>query len=127
MPIFSDTEIAEYRAIMESAATKAEKTGKPPQISEILLSLQFGVTLPINDNGDLWFMDEQTRTLVTSSIKKLMTGHNPDEFSVIEKAFMFSVLQAAFLFEQGGFNITDDEEGKGFTESFNDEMTDGVD
>lgn len=127
MPIFSDTEIAEYRAIMESAATKSEKTGKPPQISEILLSLQFGVTLPINDNGDLWFMDEQTRTIVTASIKKLMTAHNPDEFSVIEKAFMFSVLQAAFLFEQGGFNITDDEEGKGFTESFNDEMTDGVD
>lgn len=127
MPIFSDTEIAEYRAIMEAAATKAEKTGKPPQISEILLSLQFGVTLPINDNGDLWFMDENVRTLVTTSVKKLMTGHNPDEFSVIEKAFMFSVLQAAFLFEQGGFNITDDEEGKGFTESFNDEMTDGVD
>jgi hypothetical protein len=98
MSVFSDAEIAEYNKVMEYEQGRAAK-GCKPQVSSILMSLLYGISLPLNDNGKMWFNDNKIRNLLVSSVKKLMNDHQPSEFSPMEKALMFSILQTAFLYE----------------------------
>jgi len=122
MAIFSKSEIADYNRIMESEQRRANE-GKPPQVSSILMSLQVGVTLPLNEDGLMWFNDDGVRNLLVASAKKLMSMHNPDEFSVIEKAFLFSMLQTAWLYETTSPVEGDDpESGESFIHDFDAEM-----
>jgi hypothetical protein len=122
MAVFSKSEIADYNRIMESEQRRANE-GKPPQVSSILMSLQVGVTLPLNEDGLMWFNDDGVRNLLVASAKKLMSMHNPDEFSVIEKAFLFSMLQTAWLYETTSPVEGDDpERGESFIHDFDAEM-----
>jgi hypothetical protein len=122
MAVFSKSEIADYNRIMESEQRRANE-GKPPQVSSILMSLQVGVTLPLNEDGLMWFNDDGVRNLLVASAKKLMSMHNPDEFSVIEKAFLFSMLQTAWLYETTSPVESDDPEGgESFIHDFDAEM-----
>jgi len=124
MAIFNNAEIAEYNNIMESEHKRARQ-GKAPQVSSVIISLQMGVTLPLDDKGMMWFNDEGVRNLLVASAKKLMNDHHPDEFSVGEKAFLFSMLQTAWLYEMATHEdeTAEDEGGDYFMNEFNNEMS----
>ena len=96
--IFSEAEMAEYDAIVGDSVKNAKK-GKKPSISSVMMSLQFGVVLPSDDNGQMWFNDEATRNLLLLSVQRLMNEHHPAEFSVAEKALMVAILQIGYLKE----------------------------
>jgi hypothetical protein len=90
--IFSEAEMLEFEQIVQESAEKAER-GVKPSISSILMSLQFGVVLPTDDADTMWYHDPFVRGLMVMSVQTLMNEHQPSEFSVPEKAFMFAILQ----------------------------------
>jgi hypothetical protein len=111
MPVFSDAEFQEFDSVVRQSAEDA-KRGKRPQISAVLLSIQFATTLP-NENGKMWFEDKMNALLIIMSIRKLMDENTPDMFSIGEKAFMFAILNTGKLLmaidsagmDIGGFNV----------------------
>jgi hypothetical protein len=111
MPVFSDAEFQEFDSVVRQSAEDA-KRGKRPQISAVLLSIQFATTLP-NENGKMWFEDKMNALLIIMSIRKLMDENTPEMFSIGEKAFMFAILNTGRLLaaidsagmDIGGFNV----------------------
>lgn len=106
MPVFSEAEFQEFDAVMKSSAEDV-KQGKRPQISAVLMSLQFATTMP-NEKGKMWFEDFTATTLICMSIKKLMDDNLPEMFSVSEKAYMFAILNTGRLIaaiNDKGFNV----------------------
>lgn len=106
MPVFSESEFQEFDAMIKKSAEDV-KRGKKPQISAVLMSLQFATTMP-NEKGHMWFEDKVTALLVAMSVRKLMDENLPEMFSVSEKAYMFSILNTAKLLaaiDEAGMNI----------------------
>jgi len=106
MPVFSESEFQEFEAMIKKSAQDV-KCGKKPQISAVLMSLQFATTMP-NEKGQMWFEDKVTALLVAMSVRKLMDENLPEMFSVSEKAYMFSILNTAKLLaaiDAAGMNI----------------------
>jgi hypothetical protein len=106
MPVFSESEFQEFDAMIKKSADDV-KRGKKPQISAVLMSLQFATTMP-NEKGQMWFEDKVTALLVAMSVRKLMDENLPEMFSVSEKAYMFSILNTAKLLaaiDAAGMNI----------------------
>lgn len=90
MAVFSEAEFQQFNAVMKQTEADARK-GKKPNISAVLMSLQFATTIP-NEKNQLWFEDKMTAMVVVMSVHKLMDENTPDMFSIPEKAFMFSIL-----------------------------------
>ena len=90
MAVFSDAEFKQFDAVMKQTQQDITK-GKKPNISAVLMSLQFATTIP-NEKNQLWFEDKMTAMVVVMSIRKLMDENLPEMFSVSEKAFMFSII-----------------------------------
>jgi hypothetical protein len=106
MAVFSEAEFQEFDAMIKKS-TQDAKSGKKPQISAVLMSLQFATTMP-NEKGQMWFEDKVTALLVAMSVRKLMDENLPEMFSVSEKAYMFSILNTAKLLaaiDAAGMNI----------------------
>jgi len=95
--VFTNAEIEEFNNIMQSAEQNISR-GKKPQVSSVLMGLQFAAVIP-GKTGRMWFEDSLGRLMMVSSIRKLMDDNTPDMFSVVEKAFMFSILHIGSLCE----------------------------
>lgn len=105
--VFSKAEMQEFDAMM-AQSKKDAANGKKPQVSAVLMSLQYATTMP-DENGKMWFENELTRMLVCASVKKLMHENTPDMFSVGEKAYMFALLNTFKLLQaidQAGFDVS---------------------
>jgi hypothetical protein len=90
MAVFSEAEFKQFDAVMKQTHDDITK-GKKPNISAVLMSLQFAATMP-NEKNQYWFEDKMTALVMVMSVRKLMDDNLPDMFSVSEKAFMFSIL-----------------------------------
>jgi|LakMenE18May11ns_1017448.scaffolds.fasta_scaffold9868155_3 hypothetical protein len=90
MAVFSEAEFKQFDAVMKQTHEDITK-GKKPNISAVLMSLQFAATMP-NEKNQYWFEDKMTALVMVMSVRKLMDDNLPDMFSVSEKAFMFSIL-----------------------------------
>jgi len=90
MAVFSEAEIKQFDEVMKQTHADITK-GKKPNISAVLMSLQFAATMP-NEKNQYWFEDKMTALVMVMSVRKLMDDNLPDMFSVSEKAFMFSIL-----------------------------------
>ena len=114
MPVFSEAEFQEFDSMMKASAEDVRR-GKRPQISAVLMSLQFATTIP-NAQGKMWFEDKMNALIVIMSVRKLMDENLPEMFSVSEKAYMFNILNTGKLLaaidsaglDIGGFNLDQD-------------------
>lgn len=113
--VFSNSELAEFEAVMEMEQ-KNVMQGKKPSLSSVLMGLQFASVVPDN-RGKMWFQDNRTIFLMVTSVRKLMDDNPPEMFSVAEKAFMFSILNMGNLLiacEEKGFGVESCPEGQEF-------------
>lgn len=126
MAVFSDAEFKQFDAVMKQTQQDITK-GKKPNISAVLMSLQFATTIP-NEKNQLWFEDKMTAMVVVMSIRKLMDENLPEMFSVSEKAFMFSIINmgkvlaaidaagmdlGGFMADENGNRVDEEEEEYG--------------
>lgn len=127
MAVFSEAEFKQFDAVMKQTQQDITK-GKKPNISAVLMSLQFATTIP-NEKNQLWFEDKMTAMVVVMSIRKLMDENLPEMFSVSEKAFMFSIINmgkvlaaidaagmdlGGFMADENGDRVDEEEYGEDF-------------
>lgn len=113
--VFTNSEVAEFEAVMQREQQNVMR-GKKPSLSSILMGLQFASVVP-DQHGKMWFHEDRTIVLMVASIRKLMEDNPPEMFSVAEKAFMFSILHMGNLLvacRAEGFDVESCPEGQEF-------------